>query len=183
MTTLEHDRTGLLSPIGVYVQLISSSRHLEIRPSNLRAHLKLLMRHSHLKPQGYQLQLLSRLFFSFLDDNKDGRISVSDVSIFEKRILFWLAPTKNQDMFSVEQCSRKRFYSLASPGASLNYERLYTHFQERAPKYLPFRKLVASLLSLQLLDLVSSQQSIPTRDRIIDEHSWTQFALSLSLSI
>ena len=183
MTTLEHNRSSLASPIRLYIQFVSSSRQLKVNPSCLLAHIKYLMSHSHLKAQDYQLQLLSRIVFSFLDDNKDGQLSLSDVCVLEKRILFWLAPTQNKDLLSIERSSHHRFCSISSQSPSLTYDRLFAHFKQRAPKYLPFRNLIASLLSLQLLELMSHTQSTPTRSRIIDEHSWTQFALSLSLSL
>ncbi|MBM75698.1 MAG: hypothetical protein CMK59_09885 [Proteobacteria bacterium] len=133
--------------------------------------------------RSFQIKLLSKTLFFFLDDNRDGIFSASDLSNIEYKMLFWLAPTHSCCQANLQYSAKNRFNAISSREKELNYDKLFQHFEQRIPQFIPYAKLTASLLSLQLLDLISSQEDLPLIERSINEERWIQYSSSLSLSM
>jgi len=127
--------------------------------------------------QKQKIQALALHSFYKIDRNQDGKVTVEDLSSLQQNIRRMLAPTPSHDTTTVISAAKAKFQNI-SINDKLNQPIIQLYFYQRLPKVLPFRSLIAQLASLMLLEM-TTDNSLPLRDRFITEAQWIKTAIRL----
>ena len=125
-----------------------------------------------------KLQTLSLQAFHRLDRNQDGRLTLEDIFSQQERLRRILAPTSSTEVPKIINAARKKYRMLAKQQRSLSYTDLLHHFKDNIPSFLPFRPLIAQIVSCMLLEIISPSP-VSFTQREISEDQWIQIALRL----
>lgn len=129
-----------------------------------------------------KLQTISLQAFHRLDRNQDGRLTLEDIFSQQKRLRRILAPTPSADVSEIINAARRKFRKISKQRhistPTISQQELRKHFRSNIPSFLPFRPLIAQVISCMLLEIISPSP-IPFTQREISEDQWIQIALRL----
>lgn len=125
-----------------------------------------------------KLQTISLQAFHRLDHDQDGRLTIDDIFSQQERLRRILAPTTSTDITEIVNAARQKYHRISKKQQQLSYPDLLTHFKNNIPSFLPFRPLIAQIISCILLEILSPSP-VPFTQREISEDQWIQIALRL----
>ena len=171
--------TEAINPlINLYHQLVPSS-HDGCNARDFLHFIQLKMDYASVSfLERQKLQTLSLQAFHQLDRNQDGKLSLEDIFSHQERLRRILAPTASQDVSQILNAARKKFRRITNQKTSISSKELQSHFKDNIPSFLPFRPLIAQVLTCMLLEIIAPSP-LPFHKRVITEDQWIQTALQL----
>ena len=172
------DSEALNPLINLYHQLVPSNKD-GCNARDFLHFIQLKMNYSSVSfLERQKLQTLSLQAFHRLDRNQDGKLSLEDINSHQERLRRIIAPTPSQDLSQIVNAARQKFQKISNQENTISTKSLQSHFKDNIPSFLPFRPLIAQVLSCMLLELVAPSP-IPFNKRVITEDQWIQTALQL----